>query len=49
MKADILIVIHNEMSVHRTRQVKPLVVKGRDAQIVQKWDLSHSLCKKYLF
>lgn len=49
MKTGILIVIHTEMSVHRTYQVKLFVVKGRYVQIVQMWGLSHSLCKKYLF
>lgn len=49
MKISILIVIHNEMSVHRTYLVKLFVVKGRYVQVVQKWALSHSLCKKYLF
>lgn len=50
MKTDILMVIHSEMSVHRTYLiVKPFVVKGRYVQIVQRWGLSHSLCKKHSF
>lgn len=49
MKTGILIVIYNEMSLHRSYQVKLFVVKGRYVQTVEKWGLSHSLCKKYLF
>lgn len=49
VETGILIVIYNEMSVHITYQVKLLVVKGSYVQIVQKWGLSHSLRKKYLF
>lgn len=50
MKTGILIVIHSEMSVHKTYLVvKLFVVKGRQVQIIQNWGLSHSLCKKHSF
>lgn len=50
MKTGILIVIHSKMPVDRSYLVvKMFVVKGRYVQIMQKWGLSHSLCKKHSF